>query len=194
MSALIRHWTASCEMDFLAGLWRLVRSLHRLSAYIFELSFPYMLHAHTLLALLQPLFWVRVSRQVAWIWYIYANSAFHAQGWNGFPCRLVEVGAFIAQTNGLHFWTLYSLRFMLICYLHKCNLCSGLGLAANWREFDISALIRHSTASGDMDLLTGLWRLVRSLHRLMAYIFELSIPYASCSDATCIQSTTFVPG
>ena len=82
---------------------------------------------------------------------------------------------------------------MLILYLHYCNLCSGLGLAVKLREFDISTLIRHSTPRGEMDFLAGLWRLVRSLHRLTAYIFELSIPYGSCLYATCI-SATFVPG
>ena len=61
------------------------------------------------------------------------------------------------------------------------------------RQFHISALIQVCTASGEMDLLAGLWRLVRSLHRLTVYIFEPSIPNASCSNTTCI-SATFVPG
>ena len=64
ISALIRHCTATCEMVLLAGLWRLVRLLHRLNAYILNSLFP-MPDAHMQLAIVQPLFRVRVSRQLA---------------------------------------------------------------------------------------------------------------------------------
>ena len=62
--ALIGHCTASGKMDLLAGLWRLVRSLHRLRLTFLNSLFP-ALHADMLLALVQPLFRVRVSRQFA---------------------------------------------------------------------------------------------------------------------------------
>ena len=59
------------------------------------------------------------------------------------------------------------------------------------RQFAIISYISANTALQDpvqMDLFAGLWRLVRSLHRLTGYNFELSIPYASCSKATCISA------
>ena len=40
LTALIRPYTALYETDLLAGSYRFVRLLHRLSVYILKLSFP----------------------------------------------------------------------------------------------------------------------------------------------------------
>ena len=43
----------------------------------------------------------------------------------------MEIGKFIAQTERIHFYTLYSLGYLWICLLHQCNICSRFGLAVN---------------------------------------------------------------
>ena len=62
------------------------------------------------------------------------------EGAGGTICQLVSHYALIAQTEGLGFWPPHSHSFLLICSLHYCNYCSGLGFAGNIRGFPLPIL------------------------------------------------------
>ena len=98
-------------------------------------SYP-CLPVHMILALVQRLFRARISRQCAWI-----SIGIIMRRCSKRIISQVRKGLFVfAQTQGLHFRTLLSLAFLLMWYLHQCNVCSELGLVVKVREFPLASL------------------------------------------------------
>ena len=66
-----------------------------------------------------------------------------AVGVNGLLRRFVRVCAFIAQTQGLHFRTLPSLAFLLIWYLHLCNVFFRTRISRQSAWISIAIIMRR---------------------------------------------------
>ena len=62
------------------------------------------------------------------------------EGAGGTIFKLVPLCALNAETEGFRFWPPHSHSIMLICSLHYCNYCSGLGFAGNIRGFPLPIL------------------------------------------------------
>ena len=65
--------------------------------------------------------------------------ALYGDGVGGSIFKFLTLCVLIAQTEGLRFWAPHSHSFFLICSLHLCNYCSGVGFAVNLSEVPLPA-------------------------------------------------------
>ena len=180
-----RHYTALQVTDMLAGSWRFVRILHRVRVYGFKLSIP--------LASCSYATWISATivpgKVKPWIC---VNSY-----WRHYTA--LQVTDMLAGSwrfvRFLHRARVYG--FKLSIPLASCSYATGIsativpGKRKPW--ICVNSHWRHCMAPQVTDMLAGTQRLVRFMHRLWVYDFNLSTPLASCSYATWI-SATIVPG
>ena len=175
------HYAPLQELDYLAGPYRFVRFLHKLSVYIFELPTPSASCSKA------PCISATITPGLVEPW---TCANFH---WLHYA-PLQELDYFAGPYRFVHFLHKLSVYIFELptpsasCSKAPCISATIIsGLVEPWTCANFHWL--HYAPLQELDYFAGPYRFVRFLHKLSVYIYELPTHSASCSYAACISAT-----